>query len=99
MAHAYLALVTIEFAGEVLHLVSESLSNVRRHTDSTRAAIRMRGEDEWLCIEVRDEGRSAGTRETRERAPVNSARLASARACTLRRWLRTAQRSAMATRA
>ncbi|MCB1907090.1 MAG: hypothetical protein KDH15_06955 [Rhodocyclaceae bacterium] len=52
-----------EFAGEVLHLVSESLSNVRRHTDSTRAAIRMRGEDEWLCIEVRDEGRSAGTRD------------------------------------
>ncbi|MCB1908223.1 MAG: hypothetical protein KDH15_12715 [Rhodocyclaceae bacterium] len=52
-----------EMCGEVLHLVSESLSNVRRHTASTRAAILMRGEDEWLRIEVRDEGRPDGARE------------------------------------
>ena len=51
-----------EMSGEVLHLVSESLSNVRRHTASTRAEILTRGEDDWLRIEIRDEGQPGAAR-------------------------------------
>ena len=47
--------VTNRLAAEVLPIVEEALSNVRRHTASARAGVRMSQTAQWLTVEVRND--------------------------------------------
>ena len=47
--------VTDRLAAEVLPIVEEALYNVRRHTESARAGVRMSQTAQWLTLEVRDD--------------------------------------------
>jgi len=47
--------VTDRLAAEVLPIVEEALSNVRRHTESARAGVRMSQTAQWLTLEVRND--------------------------------------------
>jgi signal transduction histidine kinase len=40
---------------EVVHLVREGISNIRRHTAASRAAIRLDRDDDWLHIRIENE--------------------------------------------
>ena len=51
--------VSDRLAAEVYQLVSEGISNIRRHTDATRASVGLRCANGQLAIEIENEG--AGT--------------------------------------
>ena len=53
--------VNDRLAAEVLHLVAESLSNVRRHTPSTRATIGLTCRNGHLILCIEDDGAWNGT--------------------------------------
>lgn len=42
---------------QVVRIVQEALSNVRRHSGAARASVRLQREDEWVHVSVEDDGR------------------------------------------
>lgn len=48
--------VSDRLAAEVYHVISEGLSNIRKHTSARRGAIRVRCVEGWLCIQIENEG-------------------------------------------
>ena len=48
--------VSDRLAAEVYHVVSEGLSNIRKHTSARRGAIRMRCVEGWLNIQIENDG-------------------------------------------
>ena len=64
----------------VFRIIQESLSNVIRHSQSPYASVELNHQDDWLKIQIRDEGvgfdigeiskESFGLRGIRERAPL-----------------------------
>jgi PAS domain S-box-containing protein len=42
---------------EVLRIVGEALTNARRHSGARRIRVSARGSEDWLCVEVTDDGR------------------------------------------
>lgn len=53
-----------DYAIHVYRIVQEALGNVGRHSGSRQAWVRLRGEDEWLTIEVEDRGVGMGAGAT-----------------------------------
>ena len=47
----------------IFRVVQESLSNVRRHAQSLRAAVRVARADGWVTLEIRDWGRGCAREE------------------------------------
>jgi signal transduction histidine kinase len=48
--------VNDRLAGEVFQMVAEGLSNVRRHTQATRATVDLARRDDHLVVQIEDEG-------------------------------------------
>jgi signal transduction histidine kinase len=48
--------VSDRLAAEVYHVVSEGLSNIRKHTSARRGAIRLRCVEGWLNIQIENDG-------------------------------------------
>jgi signal transduction histidine kinase len=48
--------VSDRLAAEVYHVVSEGLSNIRKHTSARRGAIRLRCVGGWLNIQIENDG-------------------------------------------
>lgn len=53
--------VSPERATAVLRILQESLTNIARHSGATQAGIRLEQDDEYLALEVRDNGRGFGS--------------------------------------
>jgi signal transduction histidine kinase len=51
--------VSDRLAAEVYQVISEGLSNIRKHTSARRGAIRLRCAEGWLNIQIENEGEEA----------------------------------------
>jgi signal transduction histidine kinase len=51
--------VSDRLAAEVYQVISEGLSNIRKHTSARRGAIRLRCAEGWLNIQIENEGEKA----------------------------------------
>jgi len=47
----------LEIHVQLQRIVQEALSNIRKHADATRAWVEWRADDQWLALEIRDNGR------------------------------------------
>jgi hypothetical protein len=56
--------VNDRLAGEVFHIVAEGLSNVRRHTNSCRATVRLACRDDKLVVRIENDSDGNGLRRT-----------------------------------
>lgn len=53
----------------IFRIVQEALTNVARHSEATRVEVRMRGRNDRLVVEIRDDGR--GISETQSGGPAS----------------------------
>ena len=65
--------VSDRLAAEVYHVVSEGLSNIRKHTSARRGAIRVRCVEGWLNIQIENEGAEAQPADFTPRSIANRA--------------------------
>jgi signal transduction histidine kinase len=65
--------VSDRLAAEVYHVVSEGLSNIRKHTSARSGAIRVRCVEGWLNIQIENEGQQAQPADFTPRSIANRA--------------------------
>jgi signal transduction histidine kinase len=76
--------VSDRLAAEVYHVISEGLSNIRKHTNARRGAIRVRCLDGWLSIQIENEGEDVQPADFTPRSIANRAAALGGRATVLR---------------
>lgn len=65
--------ISDRLAAEVYHVVSEGLSNIRKHTSARRGAIRVHCVEGWLTIQIENEGEEAQPANFTPRSIANRA--------------------------
>jgi signal transduction histidine kinase len=76
--------VSDRLAAEVYHVISEGLSNIRKHTSARRGAIRVRCVEGWLSIQIENEGEDVQPADFTPRSIANRAAALGGRAKVLR---------------
>ncbi len=57
MDDEFSAEISVEVASQLLRIIQEALSNVRRHSDASQVIIQCLVEAEMLCVSISDNGR------------------------------------------